>query len=1039
MEYRLILVTAPAGYGKTALLIDFARRAEAAVCWYSIDEADRDPQSFFAHFIASVAVCFPLFGKQCEALLGNSSGVNVEQLVQTAVDDAFEHISDRCLIILDDYHLVAGIETIDRFVSSFARQMNENCHLILASRTLLNLPDLPLMVGRSEVGEVDATDLAFSADEIQTLLLRNYQVTMPAPEAEKLARETEGWITGLLLSTQGMWQGLADRVRLARGSGIHLFDYMAQQVLDQQPAPLREFLLRSAVMDEFDADLCRDVLGQDVDWRDLMKAVQRRNLFVQHVDAGRTWLRYHALFRDFLQTRLAQESPDEQNRILRRLVKVYSERGEWDRAHAVCVRLGDAELQADLIEQAGSPMIKSGRVMTLAQWIEDLPANGRASRPAIVSLMGAAATLRGESAKALALQDDAAASFRTAGDQLRLARTLVRRAVDLRILGNYPDALADADEALELTHERADARDIWAEALRVKGVCLVLMGSLNDALEWLARSLDAYKALGDEANTSMLHLEMGVAQMGAGRYKQVLTHQQHALSYFRKTGNLIRETNLLNNMGLLHLLTGEYNQAVLTLDRTVSCARQIAYTRAEAYALCTLGDVYAELEATDAALEVYHLADEIVQRIGERFLLLHLQLARAALHRSHGDLVKARTLIASARKLADRSISGFEKGKWRLEAGRLALAEGKARQAIRYLEEASRYFSDGGQTVEAMQTHFDLAVAQSNTRNKNKIPSHLKRAFDLAANLQSRHPLTVAARNAKAVLESVQDDPALGRPSSRLLREIAQFEQDLPALRRNLRQQVTAVPIGSPRLIFRALGKAHVLVEGRPVTGTEWEARVAREVTFCLLAHPDGLTKEVLEALIWPDQSPDALQNEFKSTMRRLRNVLGREAVPHDESIYRFNQALDYEYDVHAFEEKIKQARAASEPLARAAAYQAALDLYGGPFLPGIYSEWVLPERERLQHVFIEAALALAELYLDTRQYKVALETCQRILVQDPFIEEAYGLSMRAHAATGNLAAATRRYERCRQVLSKEAHVPLSPETVALYESLMRR
>jgi LuxR family maltose regulon positive regulatory protein len=103
------------------------------------------------------------------------------------------------------------------------------------------------------------------------------------------------------------------------------------------------------------------------------------------------------------------------------------------------------------------------------------------------------------------------------------------------------------------------------------------------------------------------------------------------------------------------------------------------------------------------------------------------------------------------------------------------------------------------------------------------------------------------------------------------------------------------------------------------------------------------------------------------------------------------------------------------------------------------YIEWVLPERERLQHVFIEAALALIELYLDTRQYKVALETCQRILFQDPFIEEAYGLSMRAYAATGNLAAVTRKYERCRQVLSKEAHVPLSPETVALYESLMRR
>jgi ATP/maltotriose-dependent transcriptional regulator MalT len=184
LDHRLILVTAPPGYGKTSLLIDFAHAADMPVCWYAIDASDQDPRRFIAHFIASVARVFPTFGRESEAVLeAASTCLNLEQLVSVMVNEAYDHIQEHFLIVLDDYHLVAGIETIDQFINRFVQQAGENCHLILSSRVMLDLPDSPLMAARSQMGGLSAEELAFRADEIQAFMLQNYHMNIPLSPA----------------------------------------------------------------------------------------------------------------------------------------------------------------------------------------------------------------------------------------------------------------------------------------------------------------------------------------------------------------------------------------------------------------------------------------------------------------------------------------------------------------------------------------------------------------------------------------------------------------------------------------------------------------------------------------------------------------------------------------------------------------------------------------------------------------------------------------------------------------------------------------
>jgi LuxR family maltose regulon positive regulatory protein len=170
LDYKLILVIAPAGYGKTALLLDFAHQVDLPVCWYSLDTHDQAILRFIAHFIAAVSQRFPSFGAQSATALeaANLLTPDINRLVAVIVNDIYEHIQEHFLFVLDDYHLVSGQKEIETFVNQLLRQVSENCHLVLASRTLITLPDLALLAARLQVGGLGFEDLAFRPDEIIT-------------------------------------------------------------------------------------------------------------------------------------------------------------------------------------------------------------------------------------------------------------------------------------------------------------------------------------------------------------------------------------------------------------------------------------------------------------------------------------------------------------------------------------------------------------------------------------------------------------------------------------------------------------------------------------------------------------------------------------------------------------------------------------------------------------------------------------------------------------------------------------------------------
>ena len=1052
LDFRLVILIAPAGYGKTFLLVDFAHHIQLPVCWYALDGLDRDAYRFCNHFIAAIQQRFPAFGHASFAALESmvfGQGTS-DQLVTTVVNELYEHVQEHFVLVLDDFYLVDENPEINVFISQFIQQVDENCHLIIASRRLLSLPDMALMVARGYVGGIDFEDLAFEAEELQKLSLQNYGQEISPSEAKSLIESTDGWIIGLLLSTQSKLRNISGRMKLMRASRIDLYDYLAEQVLNQQPSEIQKFLLRTSLLEEFDATLCTTVFDPywpptTGSWQDLIDEVLRRNLFVLPLGDDDAWLRYNHVFQEFLHRRVARERPDEEKLILERLAYLYQERKEWEKAHYILKRLGNPQTVIELIERAGVSLLDAGRFSLLATWLNELPAESIRTYPILLLLQGSVKARQGEVKAGLLLLDEAVATPWSLITQKYLAYALIRRAIVHRLLGNYQLSLNDVESAFTLI-DQGDAQmdellSVVAMAQHSKGITFSHMGRPEEGVQWLEKALVTYQALNYTQNLALTYIDLATIYMNTGRYRQALPLFQDILQVWKNLNNIAEQANVLNNLGYLHHLLGKYEEALTLLEDAYELAKRSGYTRIIGYALTSMGDLCTDLGIGGAAQALYTEARVVAQRINEHFLLVYLELALAKMATQQQDWSHAfATLDVAGRLVVDKK-SGYEWGLYQLTVGYCNLLQNKAQDAIDALSDAVCRFGRGGQPIEEASAHFLLVASYTMAGQPLQAKQHLCSALDRAFTLESRYPLLVTLRALQPYLQEKKTQ-ALDERVKILVGEIADMEELIPQVNRRLRQSAPSLLSSflneTPQFSIRALGRAEVLVGGVLLSNSDWQTLISRDLFLSLLAHPKGLTKEEIGLLFWPDAAPSELKTRFKNAIYRLRSAIKEEVVLFENDIYSFNRTVDYEYDVDAFllhVAKGDQARTTDE---RIAAYQAAMSLYRGPYLPEVEATWAWAERERLSRLFVESALTLAQLLVEQKEFTAALESTQRVLEIDPCHEDAHRLAMRTYAALGNRAAIARQYAQCEQALLTEIDAPPSPQTATLYQTLMR-
>ncbi|MBI5944905.1 MAG: tetratricopeptide repeat protein [Chloroflexi bacterium] len=1040
LDKKLVFISAPAGYGKTSLLIDLAQQSELPCCWLALDEMDREPQRFIAYLIASITERFPEFGSKSASMLASLTSFeqDVERMLVTLVNETYEQIHEHFILVLDDFHLVENVQPILAFVNRFIQLVDENCHIIISSRILTSMPDLSLMVAREQVTGLGFSDLAFNVEEIQAFFAQNKNLQISDEEAENMIEKTEGWITGLQFSAVG--GASAEFIKPATGTGVGLSDFLGQQVLDRQSPALREFLLRTSMLGEFDAPLCQAVLAplyvEPQNWQGLISEVVQNNIFVLPVGADGRWMRYHHLFRDFLRTRFEQAHPAEVKPILMNLGRAFENLEEWEKAYYIYRQLNDREILAEMIERASTSMLKRA-IVTLESWLGDLPPSMLRTRPGLLSIRGAIIYMKGNLREGLSLLDQAEHIFRSDKNLPGLAMTLARRGVAYRFIGDFTASLQDANEVIEMTEARDDLQTLYAEALRVKGLALYRLGQARQAVDFFEKSLNLYYRLNDTSSIPILLMETGMIYNALGNYAEAGASYERALQIWRKEGNLSWQANLLNNLGVLRHFQGDYEKASLAYEEGMVCAQRSGYTRMEAVIAIGLGDMYAELEDILAAQSNYLHAQEIVQGMNDRFLLFYLTTAQASLALLQKNSMIARQKLEDAAARIQSSDSLYENGLLNLGWGRLSLMEGESLRAVDELEEAEHCFTEDGRKMESDASRVWLAAAYYQT-------NYYEAARKIINTLTGRHgqiseSILVAAHQARTWMNGLQRDAEVGRAVGDLLTRAGRMAAKLPALKRQLHRMSHVVEIPNPHLIIHAFGKVSVTVGGRPLTHSDWQTQSVRDLFFYFLTSQKPLTKEQVGLTLWPEiDEPQKIKLRFKNDVYRLRRAVGQEVIAYENIYYRFNRALDFEYDVEAFESFLARAKSTANLEEQIEHYQKAVELVKGSFLEDIHADWATLEREHLHQAFITALLTLAELFLKKALPEPALATCQRVLKHEPANEAAYCLTMQIYHRIGDRASIIRTYETYQEVMLRQLGFLPSKEIEELYLRLTR-
>lgn len=898
------------------------------------------------------------------------------------------------------------------------------------------------MVARSQVGGLSVEELAFLPDEIRELFDKIFNKTIDNQEAASLAMRTEGWITGLLLTTQMLKSGMGDQIKVSRASGIDLYDYLAQQVMEQQDKDVYDFMLNTSILGEFNAEMCDKVVGEALfqknNWAAMLRHVIQHNLFVLPVDDEFTWIRYHHLFRDFLQTTIMRERPGDAKVIKEKLAEYYKEKEEWERVFDIYSELSDQNAITKLIERAGPIFINKGKINKLSEWLKNLSDDVIFNNPSILSMKASVATGQGNLQEGKDLLDKVIKILREKTDEVSLADNLIKRSSALRMLGDYKAAMQDAEEAIEITNRLPKVNHLYSEALRVKAVNLLQTGKLTESLKYYEQVIDICQRSNREQDVARVLVEMGSVYEKLGKYSLAENAYERSLTYWNSVSGSIWQSVVLNNLGVVRQLSGDFSNSFYNFEKAMHYAQATGNRRMEGYSLASIGDLYKCLDANKEAVEAYQKAMGIAQQVEDQYLIFYLKMARARMNLIERKLKKAEIQIRSAQSIVKKSGSSYEINKYRLEQAALDFSNKLYSKALEQLETTTSYFNEEGFVEDSVRSEVLQFLCLIKTDQKDQATVRLNAFMDRIGDPDRNIPSLAMLNELKQELTAFAGLKDYKNFFADISIQLQEYQASTQKNRRRIRKHASVVPFAPARFAIKAFNKAEVIVRDKTLAISDWKTQTSRDLFFLFLAHPEGLTKEEVGLIFWPDSSPAELKLRFKNAIYRMRHAVGSETVLFHDNFYQFNRSIDYEYDVQNFISAVTQSDKEISKAKKKSILTSATEIYSGLYLPDINEVWVVADRQKYLEMYLKVVEDLVDICVGNNEYKEGLYYCQQALKHDICNEEIFRMTMEIYAALGNKAAISKQYDICCQVLKKELNTEPSFQTQNLFEELIK-
>jgi LuxR family maltose regulon positive regulatory protein len=633
LHRKLTLISAPAGFGKTTLVsawVDALCDADPpiAIGWLSIDENDNNPIRFLTYMVAALQTVNAAIGEGALTALRSPQPPPVEAVLTTLIND-IATLSDRIILVFDDYHLIDA-QFIHDALAFLIRHLPPNLHLVIATREDPLIP-LARLRARSQMMELRAADLRFTSDEATEFFNRAMVLDLSPDDVAALGDRTEGWIAGLQLAALALQRtismhGNTDVTRFIESfTGSHRFvlDYLVEEILERQPPSLQSFLLQTSILDRLTGSLC-DVLTGQADGQATLELLDRANLFVVPLDNERQQYRYHHLFADLLQQRLHQIYPEQVPELHLRASAWYDQRKLPSDAIRHALSAGDFERAATLAELAWPFWSFSFRSLMWLGWVKDLPDDLVRARPVLCMAYGTALLNAGkleESAAWLRVVEGWLAKMDALRDPAERSRS------DMVVV--------DEAQFQALPVSLAISRAYHAQAI----------GNVRGTVMYAERALELLPEEDQSTRASVTGL-LGLAQWTSGELETA-----HRIFYESMAQNdyaMITGTLVLADM---EKTLGHLREAIMTCERALQLAAKNDYPLGAEDVYTSLSELHRELGDLESAAQDLAMA----KKLGEQVELPDWQYrwltAQARYHETLGELEDALDLLDEAERV----------------------------------------------------------------------------------------------------------------------------------------------------------------------------------------------------------------------------------------------------------------------------------------------------------------------------------------------------------------------------------------------------
>lgn len=1057
-ERNSIIITAPAGYGKTTLMVSFLQKCKAKgdrICWYRLGKEDRDLAVFYTHLVETL---FPAGEGPWEELrdyLSNCGDIySQHQYLNALICQELWAFYNLCpgvktVIAFDDFQQIIDSSEIYMAIQFFIDNLPENCTVIVSSRC-----ETGLLTGKRRLEknclEITRESLCFSENETTTLLKERTLINLGQTMMNKIMLHTEGWPAGIILVCQmfsASSTGEVDSILDRSGQNELFFHYMATEVLKTVDERLLRFLVKTAILTEFTAAEAADILGAD-NALQILEECYEKGLFMQKISAAVTTFRIHSLFRDaLLQVRPRYMSAEEVKNYHLKAAAYYIEHQIFERAIEHFIACGNIDLAVELIAKESVRLLAFEAVEQLRLWFKLLPeevVSGNGYLLYIKSLI----TYQNGIESALLMLERAFALFQQANDGAMLFFTLIAMA-HLKVQRNDVRGLKKIHVQVAMLSEtvaRQPFKDmsavfdftiaIWEEKFS-RGASLfrlVQQLSVSDEWQWmvLIYSSQMYYLLG-EVNIAEREIREALELDITKRSELLRGYTQLVYSMILQ----IKDDQISNPWIMDELMAiGEKHDYKFLLGYGKKLGALACYRRHD----------------LDQALEMLETSTSLFEELGNTSMTAANQLYRELwlCHRRNPEEVPAEASKAlkvltagpSGHCLHEIGLSIF--GVIAREAGEYELAEKNLTASLKKSKAKGTKQIIAGVCLHMAKLCYD-------TGNQAMAEGYLMQAFNLAEDgkyvmFWDMHFPTLVEMALRCVKSRIYPDYALtlidryyGSEAAEFLRRTALNSYDpKKSADAFLSRYGTREDLPAPIIRVNLFGRFSISINDIVVSKAEWKTKKITGVLKYLLVHRGrAISKDRLMDVFWPGSDKKLASMSLRAAQYELKKVLRKYGVSVEAGTSFLNEkrdtlevrtgkmlVVDIDLFLSYFNELKKLSPTISDPDQKATILERMVALYQGDLLEDeLYEDWAFAEREELRSIYFGAVMELANIYIMGGDNGKAEKLLLRILDMDQYNEEACLCLLRLYMTTNQKGRAVKLYSKFADRFEKELNI----------------